>query len=375
MAVHCHSGKFPPKELDWAKLAAPLAKASDAIARYDSFLGIIPNPEPLIAPLVVQEAVTSSRIEGTQASVQDVLVYEAGGEEVDPSKRDDIREVVNYQTAVFEGERLLRDLPISGRLVKAVHKVLLDGVRGGGKSPGLYRNDQNWIGFNRNIDEARYVPIAPGEVENAMGVWERYVNDSDDPALAKIAVAHAEFESIHPFRDGNGRVGRIVVPLMMKAEGLIGDPCFYLSEFFEHRNTEYQDRLLAVSRDDAWTEWCVFFLQAIATQALENNEKARSFFSLYEGTRALLVQETGSKSVDAIVNELFRAPIFSAKAITKNPDVGEKTAQRILRTMKQLGIVREIVPHSGQRAAILAFPELLEVTEGIRVPTDVPQTS
>ena len=200
MAVHCHSGKFPPKELDWAKLAAPLAKASDAIARYDSFLGIIPNPEPLIAPLVVQEAVTSSRIEGTQASVQDVLVYEAGGEEVDPSKRDDIREVVNYQTAVFEGERLLRDLPISGRLVKAVHKVLLDGVRGGGKSPGLYRNDQNWIGFNRNIDEARYVPIAPGEVENAMGVWERYVNDSDDPALAKIAVAHAEFESIHPFR-------------------------------------------------------------------------------------------------------------------------------------------------------------------------------
>lgn len=219
------------------------------------------------------------------------------------------------------------------------------------------------------------MPIAPGEVENAMGVWERYVNDSDDPALVKIAVAHAEFESIHPFRDGNGRVGRIVVPLMMKAEGLIGDPCFYLSEFFEHRNTEYQDRLLAVSRDDAWTEWCVFFLQAIATQALENNEKARSIFSLYEGTRALLVQETGSKSVDAIVNELFRAPIFSAKAITKNPDVGEKTAQRILRTMKQLGIVREIVPHSGQRAAILAFPELLEVTEGIRVPTDVPQTS
>lgn len=374
MAVHYHSGKFPPHGLDWEMLAGPLAKASDAIARYDSFLGIIPDPEVLIAPLMVQEAVTSSRIEGTQASVQDVLVYEAGRNETDPSKRNDIQEVVNYQYAVAEGERLLSDLPISGRLIKSIHKVLLNGVRGEMKSPGQYRNDQNWIGFNLNIDEARFVPIAPDEIDDAMAAWEHYVNDSDDPALVKIAIAHAEFESIHPFRDGNGRVGRIVVPLMMKTEGLIGNPCFYLSEFFEHRNTEYQDRLLAVSRDDAWTDWCAFFLQAIATQALENNEKARNIFRLYEDTRVLLVQKTGSKSVDSVLDKLFRAPIFSAKAITKMSGVNEKTAQRILRTMKDLGIVREIIPHSGQRAAIMAFPKLLEVTEGIRIPTGVPQT-
>ena len=338
------------------------------------FLGIIPDPELLIAPLMVQEAVTSSRIEGTQATVEDVLVFEAGKTDSDPAKRNDIKEVVNYQYAVSEGERLLRSLPISGRLLRAVHEVLLRGVRGQDRSPGIYRNDQNWIGINRNIEDARYVPISPDGVEEAMAKWERYVNDDADPALIKVAIAHAEFESIHPFKDGNGRVGRIVVPLMMHAEHLISNPCFYLSEFFEHRNTEYQDRLLEVSRSDAWTEWCIFFLEAIATQASENNEKARQIFSLYEETRKTLTGATGSKSTEQVVEELFKAPIFSAKTITSVDGVGEKTAQRLLRSMKELGIVRELMPHSGQRAAILVFPRLLEITEGIKVDTSVAQT-
>ena len=375
MAVHYHVGKFPPKNLAWEVLAGPLAKASDAIARYDSFLGLIPDPALLIGPLMVQEAVTSSRIEGTQATVEDVLVYEAGKDETDPSKRNDIQEVVNYQNAVREGERLLDELPISGRLLRAVHKVLLDGVRGQFRSPGLYRDDQNWIGFNQNIDEARYVPLSPNDVEEAMHRWERYVNEDSSPALIKVAVAHAEFESIHPFKDGNGRVGRIVVPLMMHSEGLISDPCFYLSEFFEHRNSEYQDRLLAVSADDAWTEWCVFFLEAIATQAIENNEKAKQIFQLHEDTRAILLQETGSKSVDHIIKRLFKSPIFSAKQITETPGVGKKTAQRMLNEMKRLNIIREIIPHSGQRAAILLFPKLFEITESVKVTKDVPQTN
>lgn len=367
MPVHYHRGKFPPAELDWSKIAQPLARAADAVARYDSFLGLIPNPDILIAPMMVQEAVTSSRIEGTHATVGDVLVYEAGGTDVDPAKRNDIQEVVNYQEAVTTAERMLDKVPLSGRVLKAAHEVLLKNVRGKFRSPGIYRTDQNWIGINDNIEEARYVPVAPSELEDAMANWERYVNESSDPALVKTAIAHAEFESIHPFLDGNGRIGRIAVPLMMWTNGLISNPCFYLSEFFEHRNTEYQDRLLAVSRDDDWTGWCAFFLEAIETQAIENNVKARNIYRLYENTRTALLSETSSKSTDSIVNALFESAIFSSRKFSSIDGVSPKTGQRMIRSLKNLGIVTEILPHKGQRAAILAFNDLLEITEGIKL--------
>lgn len=365
--VTYHTGKFPPRCLDWSALAEPLAAASAAVARYDSFLGIIPNPDILIAPMMVQEAVTSSRIEGTRATVGDVLVFEAGNTDMDPAKMNDIREVVNYQRAVTRAAEIMRDVPLSGRVLRAAHEILLQDVRGRFKSPGQYRGDQNWIGVSNDISEARYVPISPGDLADAMAKWESYVNESKDPALIKTAIAHAEFESIHPFLDGNGRIGRIAVPLMMWSNGLISDPCFYLSEFFEHRNSEYQDRLLAVSRDDDWTGWCAFFLEAIRSQAVDNNEKARRIFELYEKTRASLLDETGSKNVDKVVDAMFAAAIFPANVFSGIDGISPKTGQRMIKTLKDMGIVREIIPHSGQKPAIVAFTELLEITEGIRL--------
>lgn len=367
MSVSYHYGHFPPKQIDWEKLAIPLAKASDAIARYDSFLGIIPNPNTLISPMMVQEAVTSSRIEGTHATVGDVLVYEAGKTDVDPEKKNDIIEVINYQKAVKRAETMLTTLPLSGRVLRETHAVLLDGVRGQYKSPGQYRTDRNWIGKSNNINEARYIPIEPDYIENAMSRWESYVNEADHPALVKVAIAHAELESIHPFLDGNGRVGRIVVPLMLCENSLISHPCFYLSEFFEHRNAEYQDRLLAVSECDDWTGWCHFFLSAIETQATENNEKARRIFDLFEKTRVELAEESKSSSAGKAVECLFRSAIFPASAFTSIDGVGPKTGRRLLNTLKEMGIVKEIVPHSGTRASILMFSDLMEITEGVRL--------
>lgn len=367
MPVKYHEGRFPPSQLDWAAIADPLAAASDAVARYDSFLGIIPNPDILVSPMMVQEAVTSSRIEGTRATVGDVLVYEAGKTDVDPAKMNDIKEVINYQRAVASASKLMEKMPLSGRVLKAAHEILLDGVRGRFKSPGSYRADQNWIGYNNNIEDARNIPIAPAGLDEAMAKWEGYVNESSHPALVKTAIAHAEFESIHPFLDGNGRIGRIAVPLMMWSNGLISNPCFYLSEFFEHRNSEYQDRLLAVSRDDDWTGWCIFFLEAIRTQAVENNEKARRIFNLYESTRAALLDNTGSKHVDKIVESMFAAAIFPANVFSDIEGMSNKTGQRMIKVLKEMGIIREMVPHSGQRPAIVAFTELLEITEGIKL--------
>ena len=365
--VRYHEGKFPPTELAWSMLAEPLARASDAIARYDSFLGIIPNPDILIAPLLTQEAVTSSRIEGTRATFGDVLEYEAGNTDVDPTKANDIREIINYRIALRSASDMIREIPISGRVIKNAHGLLMEGVRGQFKSPGKYRTDQNWIGLSNDIEEARYIPIKPENVEDAMSKWERYVNESKSPSLIKVAVAHAEFESIHPFKDGNGRIGRILVPLMLQADGLISSPCFYLSEFFEYRNSEYQDMLLAVSRDNAWTSWCRFFLEAVATQAKENDEKAKGIYRLYEETKRNLLAASNSASAGLAADYLFMSPIFPASRFTTIPDVPPKTGRRLLNVLKEMGVVEELSPHRGQRPAILIFPELMRITEGVSV--------
>ena len=182
----------------------------------------------------------------------------------------------------------------------------------------------------------------------------------------KASIAHAEFESIHPFLDGNGRIGRMIIPLMLYADGVMSHPCFYLSEFFEHRNDEYQDRLLAVSRDDDWTGWCVFFLNAMDQQARENNDKARRIYSLYERTRDELTERSGSASAGKVVRELFRAAIFRSTDLARAEGVNPKTARRLLGTLKEMGTVRELEAASGSRPAIYMFPELIEITEGIR---------
>lgn len=374
MPVRYHTGKFPPSSIDWKKLAVPIERATMALARYDSFLGIIPDESILLSPMLVQEAVTSSRIEGTHATVSDVLVYEAGGANFDSSKSDDVLEVVNYRRALLLAEKMVKDVPLSGRVLRAAHKALLQNVRGSLKSPGMYRHDQNWIGTSDNIDEARYVPIAADKLEDAMAAWERFVNSDDIPSLVKISIAHAEFESIHPFCDGNGRVGRMIVPLMLCSDGIIRHPCLYLSEFFEHRNNEYQDRLLAVSRDDAWTEWCEFFLAAIETQAKENLEKAQSIYRLYKDVLLESTIKSKSPEVPEAVACLFRSAIFPSNVFTKRAGMNESASRRFISSLKESGRIVEISPHRGRTPAILAFPELLGISEGLRMDSVPPVT-
>lgn len=367
MAVHYHEGKFPPENLDWRRLAEPIERATNALARYDSFLGIIPDSSILVAPMLVQEAVTSSRIEGTHATVSDVLMYEAGGADFDAAKSDDVLEVVNYRRALGLAQSMLESVPLGGRVIRAAHEVLLQNVRGRFKSPGRYRNDQNWIGVSNDINEARYVPVSPDHLEDAMARWENYVNLSDVPAMVKISVAHAEFESIHPFKDGNGRIGRILVPLMLCESGIITSPCFYLSEFFEHRNAEYQDRLLAVSRDDEWTEWCAFFLQAVETQAKENLAKAEGIYDLYREVLLEVASSTKSGDAEEATKCLFHSAIFPANVFVRQAGMNESASRRLVSALKERGRVREIRPHRGSRPALLEFSELLEITEGVRI--------
>ena len=278
MAVAYHLGSFPPKQLDWEPLIPLLGPANAAVARFEGVLAGIPNPNVLLSPLTTREAVLSSRIEGTQATLGEVLEYEAQGALDDEStpKKADAREVLNYRAALNEATRLMEELPLSQRLVKATHRVLMDGVRGRNKDPGEYRRIPNWIGPEGcTIDQARFVPCGADALEGCMDAWETYIHADAPDRLVQLAIVHAEFEAIHPFLDGNGRLGRLIIPLFLFTHGLLSRPNFYLSEFLEANRGEYYDRLLAISRDGDWTGWCAFFPSRCDSPRRKSKQQAR----------------------------------------------------------------------------------------------------
>jgi Fic family protein len=367
MAVTYHEGMFPPQSLDWERIAPYLANAMAELARYDSFLGLMPYKDILLSPMLTAEATHSSRMEGTRATVSDVLAYEAGVTHVSVEKQNDIQEIINYRSAVHTAEELMTNLPLTGRVLCAAHSVLLKGVRGELKSPGRYRCDQVWIGPNNNIADARYIPPHADAVPSAMARWERFVNDDQATPLVTIAIAHAEFEAVHPFMDGNGRMGRIAIPLMLNMYGIISSPCFYLSDFFEHRNTEYQDRLLAVSETDSWTDWCVFFLDAVYVQARENNAKANGIYSLYNEILSFLLDTVRSDNAHKVVPYLFGKPLFPSTIFTKEAGLSSGTAKRLISALKDSGRIVEVQPHRGNMPAVFAIPELLRIVEGVDI--------
>ena len=269
-AVKYHQGKFPPATLDWLVLLPLIGPANAAIARYEGVLHAVPNPDVLLSPLTSQEAVLSSRIEGTQATLGEVLEFEAEGAPSDETtpKKADIHEVLNYRKALREGTRLLKTLPLSQRLIKETHAVLMQGVRGQSRAPGAYRRIPNWIGPEGcTVEQARYLPPGADRLPAAMNALEAYIHADAPDLMVQLAIVHAEFEAIHPFLDGNGRLGRLLVPLFLHSKGLLARPNFYMSEYLESHRDEYYARLLAISRDDDWTGWVGFFLKGLIAQA------------------------------------------------------------------------------------------------------------
>ena len=370
MPVHYHLGQFPPDQrLHWSRLIPLLGPTAAAVARYDGMLAAVPNPDVLLAPLTTQEAVLSSRIEGTQATMGEVLEFEAGGRVPDSAeRRKDIHEVLNYRSAMREARRLLDDLPLSQRVVRAAHAVLLDGVRGEGMAPGEYRRIPNWIGPpGCTIDNARFVPIASDRLPDAMSAWERYIHEDTADRLVQLAILHAEFEALHPFLDGNGRLGRMLVPLFLWQHAVIRAPMFYVSAHFEARRDAYYDGLLGVSRDDDWTGWVEFFLTALREQAEDNLLKTKGILDLYENMKTQVAEMTRSQYAIRALDWLFERPIFSSSHFRDAAGVPGPSARRILADLRNGDILRVIAPSSGRRAAVLVFPALLNVAEGREV--------
>ncbi len=365
-AVKYHVGRFPPQKLDLELLLPLIGPASSALARYDGVLTAIPNAAVLLSPLTTQEAVLSSKIEGTQATMGEVLEFEAGGRKIVPEgKREDINEVLNYRKAMRHAEKRLKDLPLCQRVVKESHAVLLDGVRGDGKAPGEYRRVPNWIGPQGcTIENARFIPISAGDLDEAMGKWELYINSDAPDRLIQLAILHAELEALHPFLDGNGRIGRMCIPLFMYKVGLIHRPMFYISAFFEANRDEYYERLLAVSRDGNWSGWCAFFLKAVQQQAEQNLEKAKAVLDLYNTMKLKIAEISHSQFSIHALDWIFEQPIFNSSDFVQASGIPKATATRILRVLKEEGVLQLWVEGRGRKPAVYGYGDLLNVAEG-----------
>jgi Fic family protein len=365
--VAYHEGNFPPKDLDWGQLVPLIGPANAAVARYDGMLAAVPNAHILLTPLTTQEAVLSSRIEGTQATMGEVLEYEARGDSDEPSdsKEADIWEILNYRKAMHAATEMLKDLPLCQRIVLECHRILLNSVRGHGKSPGQYRKIPNWIGPKGcPIEKARFLPINAGKLPEAMSRWERFIHENAPDRLIQLSLLHAEFEALHPFLDGNGRLGRMLIPLFLYQVKIIQQPMFYISAYLESHREEYYDRLLAVSRDNDWSGWCAFFLQVVKIQAEENLAKVRAILNLYDRMKVRFAKLTHSQYAIHALDWVFERPIFKSSDFVRSSNIPKPTAQRILNLLKSEEILRELQSSSGRRAAILAYTELLNIAEG-----------
>ena len=365
--VRYHSGRFPPNDLDWSRLIPVLGPAHSALARFYGRLDELPNPQLLLAPLTTQEAVLSSRIEGTQANLSDVLEFEAGlvREHADQELDNDIEEVLNYRRAISHAVKQLKRLPLCGRLLESTHKVLLSGVRGADKGRGRFRTIQNFIGRTTNIKEASFIPIDPADLRDGISTWERYVNDDAPDRLVQLAVMHAEFESLHPFLDGNGRLGRILIPLFLYHHKLLSTPAFYMSEFLEQHREEYCDRLRNVSSENDWTGWCEFFLEAVRVQAVRNEQRVIRIRGLFDDCKRRLTEELHSQYVLPILDFVFQQITFNTSQFIQQTGISAPTARRNLARLESLEILKLKRPASGQLAAVYTFPMLQEAVESV----------
>jgi len=340
-------------------LVRALSDADRMIGRLAGEGGRLPNPHVLIRPFIRREAVLSSRIEGTQATLGELLAAEAGV--VVERSPADLREVGNYVTALEYGLKRLKALPLSLRLVQELHEKLMSGVRGERASPGEFRRIQNWIGRpGSTIENAIYVPPPTQYLMECLGAWEKFLHDTSLPPLIQVALAHYQFEAIHPFIDGNGRVGRLLITLFLVERSILPTPLLYLSAFFEPARRDYYERLLGVSDRGEWEEWLIYLLNGVATQSQDAVDRATRINSLLARWRR---EVTGSASAVAVrlLDVLAENPYCMVRRVADRLEVAFTTAQRAVDRLEALSIVRQV--NRAKRDRVYCATKLLDILE------------
>jgi Fic family protein len=363
-AVDYHYDKFPPSSLDYEKLVGSLIKATDAMARYDQMLKNMHNNEILLAPLRNQEAVISSRMEGTISTMDEILKYEADhdAEAGDTANvRSEVIETILYQRALKAVQRAMEEgYPLSQSLIKGIHQRLLSYGRGASKSPGKLKNEQNYLAdkLKKNI---LFIPISPEKLEEGLDKLFQYIEQSAHPTLIKTGITHVEFEALHPFKDGNGRIGRMLITLMLWASGAISAPHFYISAYLEDNKDHYIDIMRNVSEIGDWESWCIFFLEAIEQQAIRNLTIAESISTLYEEMKVVFLDCLSSKwSVNAL-DFVFTNPVFRNNRFTTNSGIPVASAARFTRVLLENNLITTLEEAAGRRPALYSFEPLMEL--------------
>lgn len=360
---------LPPPLTFSTSLVRSLSEADQALGELNGAGRMLPNPHLLIGPFLRREAVESSRIEGTITDLRQIVLYEA---DPDVADRDpDREEVYNYVRALEYGLTRLSTLPVSRRLMREVHGRLMAGVRGAEKSPGEFRDRQNAIGRDgQDASECRFVPPPVGPMNQALEDLERYVNEpSALPPLVDLAIIHYQFEAIHPFLDGNGRVGRLLVSLLLQEKGCLCQPLLFLSAFFERNRDDYVDHLLQVSREAAWEGWIGFFLKAVATQAREASGRCRELLDLWKGYREQLLDGGKSANLLKLLDFLFERPSIRSAEAARKLGITFPAAQSNIERLVALGILVEVTGKARDR--IYLAPKILAIVQddgGGRVP-------
>ena len=350
----------PSLPLSW-DLVRQNSEADRALSELAGVARTLPNPHLLIGPFIRREAVLSSKIEGTQASLSDLLFFEAS--KPSTPKPPDVREVANYVTALEYGLGRLKDLPVSLRLIREMHERLMHGVRGEYMTPGEFRRSQNWIGPpGCLLMDAVFVPPPVEEMKEALGEFEKYLHASSTlPPLIRLALIHYQFEATHPFLDGNGRIGRLLLTLLLCAEGLLPQPLLYLSAYFERHRQEYYDLLLGVSRAGRWHDWVMYFLRGVAEQSQDAVKRSSRLLDLRQEYRQKLQSARASALLLQLVDELFSYPAISISRAAKRLDVTPRSAQLNVDRLMDEGILEEATGRKRNRVFIA--PEIIRIIE------------
>lgn len=356
---------LPLSTVKWADHISRIGKAREALGRYDGMLKTIINPSLLLSPLMTQEAVLSSKIEGTQASFREVLEYEAEPEKIiGTDTKKDIQEILNYRTATIHAVKMLESQPLSLNLIRKIHSILMDSVRGRNRAPGEFRKIQNWIGSpGSDITQAIFVPPSPNVMMPALYNWEEYIHMDDRDGLVQLAIIKAQFEIIHPFLDGNGRIGRILIPLFLFSKEILAKPMFYLSSYLESNRELYYAKLKGISDNRDWDGWIDFFLEALIEQADSNISKALKINDLYSKTRTLVPQLTRSRYATQATDALFTLMLFTNRSFTRSSKVPKDSAIRIINILRDEGLLVEFIKPKGRRAGKYLFKELFDIVK------------
>lgn len=340
-----------PPDLDWSPaLLSALSDAERELAKLTTVAGNFPFPRLLIQPFIRREAVLSSRIEGTHASLTDLYNYESAQMSF-LERDDDVREVHNYVLALDYGLERLQTLPVSQRLIRELHARLMKGVRGGQFTPGEFRKTQNWIGAaGSTIETATYVPPPVDEMKNALGAMETFIHaDTELPALVRAGLIHYQFEAIHPFLDGNGRVGRLLVLLLLREWNVLSQPLLNLSAYFEHYRQEYYDHLLAVSQHGKWEEWLRFFLRGISAQAQDSIFRMTRLQGIRTRYEELVQADNNPQRMSAVIDFIFSRPILTLRQLETALDIPYMAAKRYVDKLVEADVVKETTGYARNR--------------------------